>query len=311
MKTSKVLFVLGLVGAFLLAITIASSRALAETAKAKSAGKPSSKHVEESQADESDEEGTDEDQSGDDQQVAKPKVKHKDLDKGDFTLSFVKPAGESEKAVYNILKNDDTFKNLIDEVNHTIGLPRNIPVHFRSCGEANAFYDPEKRDISMCYELFLEYINLLDDEELSDEELGTKVIEAATFIMFHEMGHSLVDNLDIPVTGKEEDAVDDFAAVLAVSLDEEGENIIAASIESFGAWADQEDSDSLAFEDEHSLNAQRFYSIACVLYGSNPEKFSAMVEDELLPEARAERCPGEFQQKVNSWGRLLGDYLKG
>jgi hypothetical protein len=233
-----------------------------------------------------------------------------DLDKGDFKIAYEKPDGETEQQVYLILKDDDTFKNLLAQVNDAIALPIDIPVRFRSCGEANAFYDPERKDISMCYELFIEYIKELDDNNLSDEELGKKVIEAATFIMFHEMGHSFVDNFDIPITGKEEDAVDDFAAVFAVKLNDEGEEIVAASIDGFAAWAAEEGTEDLSFEDEHSLSAQRFYTIACVLYGSNPEKFADMVGDDYLPKDRAERCPAEYEQKSKSWEVLMGKHLK-
>ena len=234
----------------------------------------------------------------------------KENDEGGFTLSFVKPEGEDEQSVYSILKDDDTFQKLLDTVNKTIALPTYIPVRFVSCGQANAFYNPEKGDISMCYELFLEYLKILNDPDSTDEEVGEKVIQAATFLMFHEMGHALVHKLELPITGKEEDAVDDFASVLSLRLDEEGEKIVVSSIQGFAAWADQEGNENLHFEDEHSFSGQRFYSIACVLYGSDVEKYAEMVSEDFLPEARAARCPAEYKQKYASWTKLLQNHLK-
>ena len=72
------------------------------------------------------------------------------------------------------------------------------------------------------------------------------------------------------------------------------------------AWDDQE----LPFWDEHSLDAQRVYNIACLIYGSDPEVYNDLVGDDGLPSDRAERCPDEFAQKVKSWEKLLANYTK-
>jgi hypothetical protein len=52
------------------------------------------------------------------------------------------------------------------------------------------------------------------------------------------------------------------------------------------------------------------YNIACIMYGSDSEAFAEIVEDEWLPDERAELCPQEYQQKERSWGTLLAPYLK-
>ena len=64
------------------------------------------------------------------------------------------------------------------------------------------------------------------------------------------------------------------------------------------------------FADEHSLNEQRVYNMLCWVYGSDPDKYGSMVDDELLPAARAERCEGEYRQLDRSWSRLLDDHVR-
>jgi len=70
------------------------------------------------------------------------------------------------------------------------------------------------------------------------------------------------------------------------------------------------DIDQLPFWDEHSLDKQRFYNLACWLYGHDSEKYGSLVEDGSLPQARAERCPAEYEQMSRSWTTLLKGHLK-
>jgi hypothetical protein len=58
------------------------------------------------------------------------------------------------------------------------------------------------------------------------------------------------------------------------------------------------------------MGEQRFYNIICGVYGQNPVKNALLVKEGVLPEARAERCEGEYQQIEKSWGKLLAPHLK-
>ncbi|MET0284227.1 MAG: DUF4344 domain-containing metallopeptidase, partial [Polyangiales bacterium] len=61
---------------------------------------------------------------------------------------------------------------------------------------------------------------------------------------------------------------------------------------------------------EHSLNQQRFYQILCLVYGSNPRAYQALVSDGVLPASRAQRCPAEYAQKSAAWEQLLEPWAK-
>ena len=88
---------------------------------------------------------------------------------------------------------------------------------FRNCGEG-AYYDPSTRVVGLCYELFVGIDKLFQrgTVTLSEEEIAESVVGVGLFVFLHEVGHALIDILDIPTTGKEEDAVDDLAAVLLI-----------------------------------------------------------------------------------------------
>lgn len=228
---------------------------------------------------------------------------------GTLKISYQKARNENLRELAKVLRDERVFDIAIP-LAQQLRLPQDIPVTFAECGEDNAFYDPETRSITMCYELFAELGRIFADEESTDEEVGQAMLGAAFFIFLHEFGHGLVHLLDLPITGKEEDAVDDLATLILINAHEEA--AAAAAIGHFGELADQYESGSsedLAFWDEHSLSAQRVFSIACLLFGSNPEAFEEMVGDDGLPEDRAVRCPEEFQQKSRAWDKLLAPHL--
>jgi hypothetical protein len=62
------------------------------------------------------------------------------------------------------------------------------------------------------------------------------------------------------------------------------------------------------FWDEHAFDAQRFYNIMCLIYGSNPQKYASFIGSGQLPIERAGRCPEEYSKISRAWNRLLQPY---
>jgi Putative metallopeptidase len=227
-------------------------------------------------------------------------------------ITYKSPTDPELKALAGVLKETKIFDELAAGISKEIKLPRDLPVRFEECGEQNAFYDSESRSISMCYEMFALLGEAFSGPDTTDEEVGEGILGAGFFIFLHELGHALVDNLDIPVTGKEEDAVDDLATLILIGGGSEGQSAAMSALLHFAALADafETGEDDLAFWDEHSLNSQRVYNVACLLYGSDPEAFGDLVGDDGLPEERAARCPAEYSQKSRSWEKLLKPHVR-
>lgn len=235
------------------------------------------------------------------------------VDAGDLKLTYSRSPEETYAEVAKMLKQTKLFEDTIAGLNKTIALPVDVQVAFEHCGQVNAFYDPAKHKISMCYELFGRFLEVFGrDEETSDEEKALNVLNTALFTFLHELGHALVDVLEIPITGKEEDAVDDLAVLFLIAGGDTGEAAVGSAMQHFAASAEEfeNDFDALAFADEHSFNAQRGYSALCLVYGSDPKKHANLVGDDGLPKERAERCPEEYRMKSNNWGKLLAPFMK-
>jgi hypothetical protein len=220
------------------------------------------------------------------------------------------PPDEDMAASVAVIEQEAGLPDLVDALNEMIALPRDVRV--RVGGEEGPYYDPEEVEIVMppsfvdtVGELFAESEAFDTDDELL-EEIGSVV----AFVFLHEAGHALVDQLDLPTTGREEDAVDELATVLSTRFEDGGDLGLAAAL-MFGLFGEErteiaEDE----FWGEHSLDEQRFYSILCHVYGSDPEEYEEIVTEAGIDDDRLEQCPQEYEQKVDAWDELLGPHLK-
>lgn len=236
---------------------------------------------------------------------------------GTFLLDFEAAKSASFAPFAKLLEESRIFHLNVDALNETIALPSDLPIVFTECGAVNAFYDSANTRILMCYELVAFFAQQLAERYDDAEAARQAVIDSTLFVFQHELGHALVHLLELPITGKEEDAVDDLATLVLLHEWEGGDESALNAAEAFYALGELQEAQTaenaenapeiLPYYGEHSLGKQRYYEIVCIVYGSDPETHADLVPDA-LPESRAVRCPGEYEQKANSWDILLADY---
>lgn len=151
------------------------------------------------------------------------------------------------------------------------------------------------------------------DQEAAAERLAF-VSDNVVFTFYHELGHALIDLLDVPVMGREEDAVDALAVLLSSwrRAPEVADAMIVSAAESFAIsdeWAAME-GEAFVFWDEHSLDPQRFYSILCLYYGGEPDALEDLANDVGLPEDRRDLCIEERLQTERAWSGVLDQLEK-
>jgi hypothetical protein len=129
------------------------------------------------------------------------------------------------------------------------------------------------------------------------------------FIFYHELGHGLIDKLELPVLGREEDAADQLATLMLMDAGTDavgGEPVLTAALGWLDSWKRRNgEADNSDYFDEHSLDYQRYANIVCLVYGSDPDNYGHLVEDWDLPADRSERCAGDFSSAVSSWDSVM------
>ncbi|MDP1828898.1 MAG: DUF4344 domain-containing metallopeptidase [Archangium sp.] len=201
------------------------------------------------------------------------------------------------------------LQEAVDTVNGLVALPRDVVVNFRDCGEAQAFFDPKSGNITFCYELVRLFDQLYTKLAKTPEEAKRLIRGAVFFVFFHEFGHALIHELQLPATGRQEDAVDQFATLLLLEQGERGEQAALSGAAFFLALSELPGKKPV-FWDEHSLDAQRFFNISCWLYGASPFRQVNLVAQGLLPAARAAKCGDEFAQVRYAWKGIAEPKLK-
>ena len=261
-------------------------------------------------------------------------------DRGDFYITY-KPNPNSlytgEPGIpYDTaiawLKNQELLETEVEFLNEYFRLPYDVEVVAQECDEINAFYDWEKKQLVICYELvddvFATYYYFYGEVEDFDErawaDYGYNLID---YVFWHEVGHAFIDIYELPITGLEENVADQFAALmLSYTYDPKTGSYAMGQdmLYDVGTWYYNEDlywseiyTEETGIEyippywDTHNLDIQRFYNITCYTYGSDPEYNQSLIDSEELPEERAINCEWEYSMIEYSWGSLLGDVDNG
>jgi len=230
---------------------------------------------------------------------------------GTIKLVHIAPKSKAMRELAANLAESRLFNTIIDELNKGLTLPRDLTIKFEDCGEINAFYSPEHQLIQMCWELLEYTVEQFAKDAKSDEEAAEGFLNATIFTLFHELGHALVHLLDLPITGKEEDVVDQLATWFIV--EDGGEQGALMAVDGALSFLTEEsDEGEPNVWGVHSLDQQRFFNIVCWVYGSNPEAYAELTASKggPLPDDRADSCPDEWGRMSSAWNRLLADHVK-
>lgn len=270
-----------------------------------------------------------------------------------FVLSFEPGEGREEALIRTRLERGGELARILDELSAQIALPQDVPVRFTHCGQPNAFWSPTEKDVTMCYELMALYNQGYTDVQDQFKSVFSwadqiEVLMGTTiFVLLHEIGHGMVDLFDLPVTGREEDSVDQFATFVLVNSDEEGDPVEARpsryallagyffeQLKPVGTEVTRK-----YWADTHSFGAQRNIDLFCLVLGSAPEKYGELIlpgltmVDEfftenrdivgsravewlnqtddlnLIPWQRAVGCGGEYARYAASWDYLTDTFM--
>jgi len=230
-------------------------------------------------------------------------------DKGDFKIVY----GETQNPKYTehnkLLKDSGALENFAAFLNSVFILPQDFPIIFQQCDTVNAFYSQKDKEIIICDELLENLFQNFSYIVEPGDELNKAVSGATYFIIFHELGHGLIDVYDLTYSGKEEDVADQLASVILTGMGEDGPKVAITGANFFYITGSQI-GEGYPFWDEHSLNQQRYYNILCWVYGSNPSKYNYFVGTYGLPEDRAARCQYEYEKMFEFWDAALTPYVK-
>jgi Putative metallopeptidase len=224
-----------------------------------------------------------------------------------FSVTYNPSTIEAHENYRKLLEANRVFEKFAEGLNKTIRIPNQIDIQLVDCKAVNAFYDPNGKRIIICYELIDYFLRVFKPVAKDNDELGSAVFGAVAFSFFHEVGHSLIDQLELPAVGREEDSADQIATLTLIGTGDEGVGMALSG--AYWFQLQQKGGNETPFWDEHAFDGQRFYNIVCLIYGSDPDKYGKFVDSGTLPANRAKRCPEEYAKIGKAWNKLLANHL--
>jgi hypothetical protein len=211
------------------------------------------------------------------------------------------------EAIRAFLQENKTFDRYASGLSHLFQFPQEVTVVWTECGTVNAAWDGQG-NIVMCYEM-AEFLKALFSKRIKDKkQLTIAVMSSLMFVFLHELGHGLISMYRLPSVGREEDAADQIAGLVLIATGESGIEIAMRGAQFFRLLSLS--GAKTPFFDEHSLDAQRYYNLLCMVYGSDPDRLGSLVGKDKLPASRARRCPREYSKISTAWGSLLNQHLQ-
>jgi hypothetical protein len=131
------------------------------------------------------------------------------------------------------------------------------------------------------------------------------------FILGHEFGHALIHQLNLPLTGLEEDSADGFATFFTVNDKDTGPKAALGAAVLFDAMGSKRPNLTLEdFSSDHPVILQRVYNFLCCVVGSDPQHLqNSLITDGYLPKALAMLCRKEWTQLNYGWWTVLEPHL--
>ncbi|WP_162047651.1 DUF4344 domain-containing metallopeptidase [Vibrio taketomensis] len=193
--------------------------------------------------------------------------------------------------------------------------PFKTPLTVEFGSDDGPLFDPEINTVQIPYSFYnqtLEYFTQHKYQEKYALSAELAAIDTLLHTLLHEGGHAYIADQNIPILGKEEDAVDNFAAIIMIEYVENGAKATISAADMFDFESEDRPDYYQADEyiDEHSFDLQRYFSTLCLVYGSDPETFSGLldeIEDEYRDE-RKESCIEQYQVLSNNWHHYLSKH---
>ncbi len=226
---------------------------------------------------------------------------------------YDRPLKAESLAIYRSVKSHRVLEGL-REVAAGLRLPRSLTFRFAACrGAADAWYEPETRTVTVCYEYVREVKDRVSPPPVrTGAERQDAVFGLVAQAFLHETGHALFHLLEVPVLGREEDAADQFAALVLLELPPgQARHAVDGIARLFRSLAAEERAEPAVLADDHSLALQRLYGLLCLAYGADRRTFGDLVASGALPRSRARLCRAEYGLAMDALHKLLRPHLRG
>ena len=230
---------------------------------------------------------------------------------GRFLAEYGPVSNDDYLRYEEVLRADRVLENVTASLTRSLRLPHDITVRVEECGASDAAWDPDTRRVRVCYELLQAVLELSVAEAGEDGEARAErwFSGMTTFIVFHQLGHALVEVLPLRTALAPEIAADQFALVALGSAVGQPQEVLGA-LEFLRYAVGSEEAEGLEFLESHGYDRVRVDRLACGFAGALPAAMPWLEQLRLLPAVGAARCGEEFATLDRQWDQWLAPWLR-
>lgn len=222
---------------------------------------------------------------------------------GRWRVSYPEAQNPTFVALQQMFSEQDILASMVDPLNEHFPVSRDVTVELAECGREGAFYDADRPAVQLCYELLM----TLAEQLMSGGENGDELfVGAFGFILLHQVGHAMIDLLELPVSAPPEEAADQLAVLMIAFAEGELYGAAQAATRLSAMNVDWENPGS----GRAALRGARLQNLLCLLYGSDPEGYAWIADEAHIPSARAARCEEEYEQLEAEWLQMLSEHVQ-
>ena len=223
-----------------------------------------------------------------------------------ISIQYSKPLNQQEITIQQTIKESGINDTLTALSNDYFPFNKTVTIQYGST--EGPLYDPDSHTMHIPYSFYqesLDYFSKNKYQERFNKSPQLGALDTLLHTLLHEAGHAFIADQNIPVLGKEEDAVDNFATILLLNYVDDGDDIAISAADMF-AFESEDRPDYYDFGeyiDEHSFDLQRYFSTLCLVYGSDPKKHINLldeVENDYLKD-RKDFCGFQFDSLSQNW----------
>ena len=228
-------------------------------------------------------------------------------------LPTTPPTDQNHRLAYQFAAT--ILPSFAENINAELSLPRDVVLTMSDSEELNAYYSADTHSITLNYGLILYGATQVHEGTArGGDSGGDDAAQSATgmllFVLYHELGHCLIHECDLPVPGREEDDADQVATLFMTRNPTPTTGPMLASAALFFARLAETDAANIAWDDAHSIGQQRMYNILGWLYGSDPARMRGLVDNRVLSAERAQDGIEEYRRIKRAWANYLKPYSK-
>jgi hypothetical protein len=229
---------------------------------------------------------------------------------GRFLVEYGPVATEDYLRYEEVLRESRVLESVTASLTRTLRLPHDITVRVEECGGSDASWDLASHRVQLCYELLQAVLELSTAVAGEDDERAERWFSGTiTFIVFHQLGHALLDVLPLKTGLPSELAADQFAMVALGGAVGQPQEVLGA-LEFLHHTVGSEDAAGLGFLETHGYDRARVDKLACGFAGALPAAMPWLEQLQLLPLSGPAHCGEGFAATHRQWDLWLAPWVR-